>query len=372
MATHPEIVRILYGVEEADGPASTATTVIESISDPPSYVVELVLLLGGDFKAYREWDKSAWQVYVRYKGFTFAIADWKRSSWSIRGDADNDDARAAAEELRKKVTAAAKLVGRLIADYGREKIARGEFYVRNNYGKIRGAVDHFRDLVREAATKNPTPFDSEGESFAVELTTRLNEIVKADRALAHNGYAMVGLYFSSLEVLFDVMFALTGGNGQDYLAFRDGTWADRFKTVLPPGSSPELNSLYGRLLNLKREFRDDIFHGLGGEESLLVFLGGGQLVPVSYESLTNALHYRPTTMDTDAVRDALSLIDEFDGWLQSNDPYSLYLDFAASGFDIPLHGESRKEIQTAMSGREDFRAWLEEQSMIEDYRSEQY
>jgi len=336
-------------------------------------MVELVLELGCGFEVYRQWDKSAWQVYVRYKGFAFALTDWKRGSWSISSDAHNGDARAAAKELRKKVTAAAKLLDKLIADYGRGQIAKGEFYVHNNYGKIRGAFEHFRDLVRQAATKNHTLSDGEGESFRVDhLSRRLNEIVKADRALAHNGYAMVGLYFSSLEVLFDVMFALSGGTGEDYLAFRQGTWADRFKTVLPPGSSPELNKLYSRLLNLKRDFRDNIFHGLGGEESLLVRLEGKGLVPVSYESLTNALHYRPTTMDTDAVREALSLLDAFDGWLESNEPYSLYLDFVATGFEIPLHRESQEEIQAAMTSPGDFRNWLEEQSRRDDQLSEEY
>ena len=369
----PEIARILHAVEDADGPASSAARLIGGISDPPSYVVKLVLVLGCGFKFYRQWEKSAWQVYVRYKGFTFALTDWKRGSWSISSDTDNDDARAAAEELRKKVSGAAKLLDQLIAAYGRERIAKGEFYVHSNYWKIRGAYEHFRDLVQEAVEKSGAPVDGEGKPAPLDqIVEQLNELIRADTALAYNGYAMVGFYFSSLEVLFDVMFALSGGTGEDYLTFRQGTWAERFKTVLPPSSSSELNSLYGRLLAIKRDFRDNIFHGLGGDESLLVLLGREGLVPVSYESLTRALHYRPTTMDTELVRDALSLFNEFDNWLESNEPYSLCLEFASSGFDIPLHRERREEIQAAMTSPDNFRAWLEEQSRIVDYLSEQY
>jgi len=77
-------------------------------------------------------------------------------------------------------------------------------------------------------------------------------------------------------------------------------------------------------------------------------------------------------MDTDAVREALSLLDAFDGWLESNEPYSLYLDFVATGFEIPLHRESQEEIQAAMTSPGDFRNWLEEQSRRDDQLSEEY
>jgi hypothetical protein len=191
-----------------------------------------------------------------------------------------------------------------------------------------------------------------------------------------SGYALLTplpgtLLFSSLEVLFDVMFAF-GERRMDYKEFGRLTWAERFKAVLPPSSAPELAGLYERLLGLKRNFRDKIFHGLGGEESLLIPLPSVGLVPFSYETITNSIHFTAAAQDAELARDALLLFDEFDAWLQSTRPYCYHVDFAHSGFPIPLYGKRLKEVKDAMEGPRDFTEWLEEQFTIDDYLREQY
>jgi hypothetical protein len=376
MIGESEVVRyfagIFHGVEDAGDPVSCRVRLEDGIIDPPSYMAKMALVLGGRFKWYKSHEKSGWQVYVRYKGISYSLEDWKNYSWSISAETGDAETVLGASELKKKIAGAAKRMGRIVAEYGSQRLRSGQFFILNNYPKIRNACYHFRYHIQSEQESRKKREASYRKPKAVEkLVDRLNESIASDTRIAVAGYAMVGLYFSSLEVLFDVMFAF-GERQTEYVTFRRLSWAKRFKTVLPPSSTPELARLYQRLLALKQNYRDTIFHGLGGDESLLIPLPGAGLVPISYETLTRSIHFRPTMMDVEFALEALHLSDEFDAWLESTTPYSHHLEFARFGFPIPLYGERLDEVKDAMAGPRDFTEWLEEQATIEDYLREQY
>lgn len=52
-------------------------------SDPPSYIVRLILFIFADFVDYGSWDKTYWHTFLEYKGTEFAIEDNKFGNWSI-------------------------------------------------------------------------------------------------------------------------------------------------------------------------------------------------------------------------------------------------------------------------------------------------
>jgi len=101
----------------------------------------------------------------------------------------------------------------------------------------------------------------------VSLGEQLAAAAESMSRRGYNGCAAVAFYFSAVEVLLDVFYAF-GNKDVDYETFKKGSewdWKKRFKHVLPVSTCGELASIYERLLKIKRNIRDRVLHGMGGE-----------------------------------------------------------------------------------------------------------
>ncbi len=249
-----------------------------------------------------------------------------------------------------------------------------EFALNNSYPKIRGAYEHFRDRTKHfsSAVASEEQRRSSNASLHVgEFVDSLNRVAKNQSEQVLNAYAMVTFYFSAMEVLFDTLYAL-GDRTVDFRSFRNLTWNERFLTVLPIKSKPELQKMYKKLLACKRNFRDKILHGLGGEENFLVFLDGIGLVPISYEFLTQSAHYTPVYGDVPLADEAVQVFDDFDRYLEEDDRLSRCVAYAESGMIIPFHGEQLDSLRTALNSPADFQEWLQEELEYQDYLADQW
>jgi len=337
------------------------------ISSPPSYMARMALLVVGDFTDCGPSDKVQWTVFVTYKGVVFEVRDWKGATWTIEASVDTLEAEMAGRELKRKICQVASGLDKALSEELRERITSTEFVLNNPYSKIRFAYEWFRDK----AESSPVDFDDEEISTAVEVTAAsINRLLNlrarglTERVL--NGYAMVGLYYSSLEFLLNVFYAFAD-RGLGFLAFRKSSWRERFLAVMPVSKRPDLARLYEKLLHLKANFRDELFHGLGGAENLLVELSGVGLVPISYEALTCSIHFSSLIMDATFVDEALEIFDEFDAWLESNPPWSCYVQYVESGLEIPFYGKQLEEVRRAIAYPDDFDRWLEKELAYRDY-----
>jgi hypothetical protein len=187
---------------------------------------------------------------------------------------------------------------------------------------------------------------------------------------ALNGYAAAGFYYALLEVLFDVMYAL-GPRVIGFDEFRRLKWREKFTQVLPPKTDRTLKRLYDQLVRTKREFRDPVLHGLGGDVALLVEGPAGiGLVPVSYEALGRSMSFSTVEGDAERAKAALGVFRETDQWLETNPPACFALEFARSGFAIPFHSDRVAGVLLHMTDMEIFRKWLLDEANAEDARQD--
>lgn len=383
----PEIADIFHGVEDNAEPALPRYTLERWLRDPPPYMVRLALGCGG-FKIYRGGDKSVWEACIRYEGIPFSISDWKRESWQIGSAEKNDEVLAAGERLKKKIGQAAQRLDKMVAEWGKSLVADGKFFITNTYPKVRGAYEHFRHAMEEAATRESTsddwwPSDSEVKEqkiggmgatikLDVEMTRRLNAEFRRRSDAAYNGYAAVGFYFSSLEVLFDALFAF-GPQPESFRNFRNRSWAERFKAVLPPASNPELAKIYTELRRIKADERDVLFHGTGDAESLLVAFPHLGMVPVSYQGTTDSVLFNSmVVLDADLLKKAMQTFDDFDAWIEAHDPYCYALDYLNCGFVIPFYGKALEKVRNAMTDEMTFKEFIEDELRAADYYLNDY
>jgi hypothetical protein len=53
----PEVAEVLYGVRDAGGESACPARLEDGITDPPTYIVQLTLVVGAAFTSYRRDEK---------------------------------------------------------------------------------------------------------------------------------------------------------------------------------------------------------------------------------------------------------------------------------------------------------------------------
>jgi hypothetical protein len=349
----------LHGIESLAEPIPCPVRIESGIWKPPSYMVRLMLSLA-EFKVGWPGDKVTWTSYMRYGGTAFEVRDWKRSTWTIEADSEAAAALEVAAELKKKLCNACAILDHELVRLRKEEVDSGQFFLDNSYLKVRNAYEHFK---AELLAKRTIP---EGTS---NLGDRLNAAMRDMEARTYSGCAAVAFYFSALETILDIGYAL-GSQGVSYAEFRALPWQERMAHSLPVGSDAELGKIHGRLLRVKREIRDRVLHGLGGEQSILLPTPGIGLIPVSYQGTDPLSMISSVPLSEDTLQDVPSAFDDFDAWLASHEPWCEYVLLGESMLPIPLFGKRREEILKAMG--DDFEDWIHEQQEYQDYLLNDY
>lgn len=362
-----------YGVSDVGEEVACPYRLERGISSPPSYMAQLALGTIGGFSQYGPEDKVAWAFYISYKGINFEVRDWKRSSWTIEANEGTPGAIAAGQELRRKVEAVARNLDKVLAESLKQKARETEFALNNSYPKIRATYEYFREKAKAASSEieGEAPSSSQNALLYSGAAGVLNSWLKKDTERVLNAYAMVAFYYSAMEVLFDVLYTV-GDRREDFWSFRELTWRERFVTVLPVEDKPVLERIYSRLLSCKRNFRDQILHGMGGEANVLVHHTDVGLVPISYEYLTQSAHYTAVSKDVRLANEAIQAFDDFDSYLEKDARLSRCLAYAKSGMIIPFYGEQLRTLKQALDSPADFQEWLHDEEDYSDYLDEQF
>jgi len=363
------LISVFHDVSGLDGPITCPYQVESDIFSPPSYIVELVFKLVGKFNVFSPHDKVGWTVYIKYRNFEFEVHDWKHTAWMVKVNNNSLEAIAVGRELKKKIMKVAAQLDKAIAKELKKEVASGEFILNNPYPKIWRAYDWYRERALQIP-QMPAQIKAEPEiklpkNLINKYFKSLNTYYKSLEETVFYGYALVGFYFSSVECLFNIFYAF-GNRKVDFNAFRNCSWRERFQNVLPVAKDPKLKSIYDKLLHIKMDFRDELFHGFGGDENFLVQIPSLGYIPITYEALTRSVHYSPTISDKDFVASSIDVFDQFDTWLQKNYPAYCYLKYAKSGLPIPFYGGRLQEIQDIMKNPHDFEGWLENEMDQQD------
>ena len=347
---------------------------MSKLMDPPTYVVRILLCGVAGLEWSRE-DKAAWEVELDFRNVSFTVSDWKRSTWSIYCSKDNSQTRRVAEELQRKLASAGRLLNRLLRPELQSQVDGGEFYIKNSFRLVRRPYEHFRqilesELLKLEETRNPK--DQITATTASSPADRFNRVIRLEEVVSHTASAMIAFFLSHTELLFDVLFAFEEDRGISYLEFRQLTWAERFKRVLPVSTDRGLSVLYNRLLAVKRTTRDMVFHGYGGEPALLVPSGNLGLIPVSYEVLKDSALFSWNPVGQSDAQEMLDSCQTFDDWVTSDDRAWYAYKYSESSFEIPFGSASVERVKNWMSSRDNFVKALEEEGIVQDYVMEQY
>jgi len=372
MSDKSDLLRAMTGIEPhtpADGESFMEYTNVSTQNyEPPAYMVAFIFFDALGYRNYGEMvEKVWWHTYFAYKGCFFIIRDYKFGTWSLESKGDIEAAKALLPEIMGKIQCASRYADRLLGSELKGHIGAGEFFINNGYGKLRSAYEFYLDEARtamQAIEKLESATATQKPAFH-EVAEHYNRRLRLENILAFRMVPLMTSFFSLLEFLLDVFYAFKQPE-MSFFEFRNMPWRDRFKAVIPVTSRSPFTPVYERLSVLKGQYRDPLTHGLTSESSLLVGVPFAGLVPISYEHLSDTVHFGFAQMTRGAAAEMLQAFEEFFGALSEQEPYSYYVLYVDYGFSVPAAKEAAQQICQEMTSHEGFEEWLQARSMYEN------
>jgi len=371
MSDTSKLIAAMNGVEAFEPRKDDSIFSYKNIStgnyDPPAYVVAFIFLYVLKFRNFGSFEKIWWHTYFQYKNTVFLIRDYKFGTWSLEAKTDSEAAIELVPEIIGKIRSAARHGDKILRSAFKAEIDKGQFYLNNGYGKLRSAYEFFLEETNAAlAVLEDFAAQESGKKHDLqEITENHNRRLHLQRIVSYRAIPLINAFFSLLEFILDVFYAFQQPP-LSFFEFRKLTWQDRFKAAisLEPGSP--VVKLYEQLVNVKTQYRNPLTHGLTNESSLLVPFPFAGLVPISYEHLSNTVHFGFIQISSASVRDTIKTFSEFLEVIANEEPYCYYVLYVNHGFPVPIAKKAVEQIRKEMTDYRSFEEYLQNRSLYED------
>jgi len=372
MSDKTDLIRAMAGVDSYTPHEGESFMEYTNVStgnyEPPAYIVAFVFFSALGYQNYGGMiEKVWWHTYFSYKDILFIIRDFKFGTWSLESKGNILAAKGLVPEIIGKIQCASRYADRLLTKELNGQIDAGEFFINNGYGKLRTAYEFYLDEAKtamQAIEEFETAKALKKPAFH-EVAENHNRRIRLENILTYRTVPLMTSFFSLLEFLLDVFFAFRQPN-MTFFDFRNRSWRDRLKAVIPITPDSPFTPVYERLSLLKARYRDPLAHGLTSESSLLVGVPFAGLVPISYEHLSDTVHFGFTQVTRDAAGEMIRGFEEFLALLSKQDPYCYFILYLDYGFSVPAAKEASGRICQQMTSYEGFEEWLQAKSMYED------
>lgn len=323
---------------------------VASTTTPPTYAVRLVLTaVFNDWLSWRDDVDGIRTVCVRFEGATWEVRLGKLYAWSLLGPPGQD---AAAERLRRKLTAGGKIVNAFISRMAREKISRDEFFVFNTYQRTRFYYEHFRNATLRALRSRKTrrrlrrleiaPDVSDSHFFHVLSQCLLDERER-DALCA----AMVMFFFALTELLLDTCYSLGDRRGVRFHAFRRLDWVERFKFVFDV-EDPLLRGTYQRILSIRERHRNVLAHA--APLILIVDELVGAFVPQDPNNMDDPRWNSLYAFGKEDAREVIAAFDALDEYFETHELAALATAFLETMLPVYIHQGAVKSLYAKHGG----------------------
>jgi hypothetical protein len=198
-----------------------------------------------------------------------------------------------------------------------------------------------------------------------EIADSHNRRIHLETLVTYRTIPLINTFFSLLEFLLDVFYAFQQPE-LSFFEYRNLSWQDRFKRTIPLQPGSDFTKNYERLVNIRSQYRNPFTHGLTNESSLLVPFSFAGLVPVSYEHLSNTVHYGLVQMSSNTVKEIITILSDFLDLIANEEPYCYYLLYLDYGFPVPIARQAVESIIKEMTDYEGFEQYLQGRSRYED------
>lgn len=335
--------------------------------DPPAYIVAFVFFFVLGYKNFGGFEKVWWHTYFRYKNILFLIRDYKFGTWSLEAKTDIEAAKDLVPELKGKIRSAARHADKILKTEFKAEIEKGQFYINNGYGKLSSTYEFYLEETKAAvvALDEFVAQEAGKKHDMQEIVDSHNKRLHLEMVVTYRTIPLITAFFSLLEFLLDVFYAFQQPE-LSFFEYRNLSWQDRFKSTIPLQPGNDFTKHYEQLVNIRSQYRNPFTHGLTNESSLLVPFSFAGLVPVSFEHLSNTVHYGFVQMSSNTVKEIISTFSNFLDLIGNEEPYCYYVLYVDYGFPVPVAKQAVESIVKEMTDYEGFKEYLQARSHYED------
>jgi hypothetical protein len=217
-----KIKRTFREIETLPGPElfdKELNVIIRGVNNPPAYMVQILLLNVLGLKNLGPGEKTRCQTPFKFKGLRFMVRDSK-FGWAIDSDAAKERAGPLALELRAKIERGTAALDRILHPYLNRQVKKGQFFLKNEYGRLRSLYEFHKKKARTASTALRMSNEAykvarhSGSNFIRAAVKQLNKEFRYQREISNYSFAMVVAFFSMQEHILDAFYAfLNDGEG---------------------------------------------------------------------------------------------------------------------------------------------------------------
>ncbi len=355
----------LYGINVAQSwPDETDYISFDSReTDPPGYMIKMVLYRLYGKRLPRGGDKSEWALPIEYQGHTFVITDYRRYSWNIYG---HSEGRRLVPSLKKKIISAANLLNKFISQEAKSHFEHDDLFLQNHYHRTLALYNHFYEATTSLLAEDDAAHKQKKkrkDSRLEGIATILNAEIRRHQMIERNLIATAIFFFSLTEVLFDICFALGDRRNVSYKQYRESDWSDRFKSVFDVSKKSNISKLYTDLIAVRRYYRNIPVHA---SPEFFFHLKDFGLIPSDYAALSSPhmsepLGFRPET--------AISVLQLFDAALKlfNNGGVAGFAKiYAAYDLAIPISIQAAAEVKRFMTSKKVFKTEMNKRASYQD------
>ncbi len=337
-----KIKKQLSGITEytpaLDEDISSFTNCIIKNIEIPAYIIATIFFECLNYKDYGKDEKIWWHTFFSYKNEIFCIHDYKFGTWSIKCKTVNSKINQISNELLGKIRCAANIADDILKENCLDQIKNKNFWIKNNYHELMSLYNYYK---KELQSKLKHP----------------NSRYYTDEIL-YKTIPLIISFYSFLEFFLDVVFAFSKKE-ITLKDFRNLRWQERFKYVINVDPTQDINPIYEDLVNIKKNIRNPIMHGLGNETGLLVHNKYEGLIPLSFRSYGEKIELNFSCFKDHDSYEIIRTFDNFIHFITYTKPYSYYILYLKASMEIPIDEQHINEIKKHMKTKKEFNDFLQ-------------
>lgn len=310
--------------------------------DPPSYIVGHIFFTYLNYTNHGTLDKIWWHTFFKYKDSSYFIHDYKFGSWSIEAIGDIEKAKLNLPNIIGKIKECSHYADKLLQEEFKIDIQNDKFWIKNNYHSLMNMYLYYKKELKNKIKRH------EDKSHVLYKTIPL-----------------IISFFSFLEFFLDVVYAFSDSE-MNFIDFRKMPWQDRFKEVINVNDNQKVTPIYTKLVSIKSEYRNPLMHGLTNESSLIVSSPYEGLVPISFTHLEGKLELGLYSFKINNSIEILECFDMFIRFIKRNKPYSFYVMYLDTRFEIPINNEQIQRIKKHMTSKKVFNDYINDRLKYSD------
>lgn len=337
--------------------------IVKKIYHPPSYIIKILFLGILSCYDFGDFDKIYWHTYFSYKNVTFLLHDYKFGSSTIKYQDDDPEKRKIADELIHKIEIASKLIDKELRIYLEKELLKDNFFLKNSYNDLISIYQFYKEKYVKTRKILNSFVKSEHDSN-IGIADLLNKRWSLERESQYYMFALVISFFSLSEFLLIPMLCFSEKK-ISYYEFKELSWSERFLEIFDIKSSKEISQIYTNLLEIRRDYRNPLSHGLWSDyEQLLVPFKNFGLVPISYEFMKKTMLFGLNLgIPTEKI---LNTFNNFFDYLNSDSWFKLIIKYLDYSFPIPFNKKNIDTIKMFMRNENEFEKYLEDRAEYED------